>query len=218
MTGNSCARNIQRRFLKEKVASVASWAVVVYWRRGTNCESLSGAANRFSRINDGDEIDRHEFPEAQRARAGVPVRRKIIVVVAVFAALAVGADYQGYFGYREEGIGDYIHVVFEFVDAETRAPVSDVHVACTRPAIRSACTETRGPNMGQTTITLAAYRRVKRSLLFSEDLGYRLGSGGVLYLTFIPENHERRTLEVTGNDPILSAGRPYRIELIPSEE
>ena len=143
---------------------------------------------------------------------------KIIAAILAFAAIAVGADHEGIFGVREERVRDYMHLTFQFVDAESRAPVSDVHVACTRPMVRSACSETRGPAMGQTTITLAAFRRVKRTLLFSEDVGYALGNGGVMYLTFIPASHHRGSLEISDNDPILSADRPHLVELSPRVE
>lgn len=146
------------------------------------------------------------------------MRARIMIALIVITAGAIAADYAGLFGTREERTGDYIHVTFQFVDVVTRAAVPDVHVACTRPMVRSACTETRGPGAGQTTITLGAYRLTRRSLLFSEDLGYSLGVDGGMTLTFIPANHARSTLTVTNDDPILTAGQPHFVELVRNAE
>ncbi|MGR9089879.1 MAG: hypothetical protein ACU85U_04775 [Gammaproteobacteria bacterium] len=146
------------------------------------------------------------------------MRAKIMAALIVVTAGAIAADYAGLFGVREERAADYIHVTFQFVDAATRAPVADVHVACTRPMVRSACTETRGPGTGQTTITLGAYRITLRRLLFSEDAGYSLGVDDGMHLTFIPANHARATLTVANDDPILAAGRPHLIELVANAE
>jgi hypothetical protein len=142
-----------------------------------------------------------------------PMRLKVFATAIALIVVAVFADYSGVFGVREERIRDYMHLTFQFVDAATRAPISDVHVACTRPMVRSACTETRGPEIGQTTITLSAFKRINRTLLFSEDGGYTLGDDAVMYLTFIPANHARGALEIGSNDPLLSAGRPHVVEL-----
>ncbi len=138
---------------------------------------------------------------------------KLIIVAVVLIAIAVFADYSGLFGLREERMRDYMHLTFQFVDAESGAPVSDVHVACTRPMVRSACTEKIGPEIGQTTITLSAYKCLKRTLLFGEDVGYTLGDSATMYLTFVSANHARSTLEINGSDPILSATRPHLVEL-----
>jgi len=146
------------------------------------------------------------------------MRNKIIIALVLMLAGAVFADYRGWFGVREERTGDYLHVIFQFVDAQSRVPVSDVHVACTRPMVRSACTETRGPGPGQTTITLGAYRITRRSLLFSEDLGYSLGAAGGMNLTFIPANHERASRVLLSEDPILGADRALVIELVPKPD
>ena len=138
---------------------------------------------------------------------------KIIAVCLAISVFIAVADKRGVFGHHEERLADFLHLVFEFVDAESRAPISDVHVACTRPMVRSACSEKRGPKIGQTTITLAVYRRVKRTLFFSEELGYALGSGGIMDLTFIAANHQRASLVIGDDDPILAVEGPNRIEL-----
>ena len=138
---------------------------------------------------------------------------KIIAAIVALVTTGVLADYSGIFGVREERLRDYLHVTFQFIDAASRAPVSDVHVACTRPMVRSACTEVRGPQIGQTTITLSAFKQVKRTLLFRENDGYTLGDDAVMYLTFISANHDRSVLEISSDDPILSSPRPYLIEL-----
>ena len=131
----------------------------------------------------------------------------------MLVAVAIFADHSGLLGIREEQMHDYLHLTFQFVDAESGAPVSDVHVACIRPMVRSACTEKIGPKIGQTTITLSAFKRIKRTLLFSEPVGYSLGDDTVMYLTFISANHSRSALEINGDDPILSAARPHLVEL-----
>jgi len=141
-----------------------------------------------------------------------------MIALIVMTSGAIAADYAGLFGVREERSNDYVHVTFQFIDAASRAPVSDVHVACTRPNVRSACTETRGPGAGQTTITLAAYRVTRRSVLFSEDRGYSLGGDDGMHLTFIPANHARATLTLAAEDPLLTAGRPHVIELVATTE
>lgn len=141
------------------------------------------------------------------------MRSRIMLALIVITCGAIAADYAGLFGVREERRSDYVHITFQFVDAVSRAPVSDVHVACTRPMVRSACTETRGPGTGQTTITLAAYRLLRRSLLFSEDAGYSLGGDGGMHLTFIPANHARATMTLDVDDPLLRAARPHVVEL-----
>jgi hypothetical protein len=146
------------------------------------------------------------------------MRARIMIALIVITSGAIAADYAGLFGVREERSGDYLHVTFQFVDAASRAPVSDVHVACTRPMVRSACTETRGPGAGQTTITLAAYRVTRRSLLFSEDRGYSLGGDDGMHLTFIPANHARATLTLAADDPLLAAGKPHVGELVANSE
>ena len=142
------------------------------------------------------------------------MRAKLIGILLGLVAVAVFADRWEIFGVREEQVPDYRHLTFQFIDAASRAPVSDVHVACTRPMVRSACTEKIGPNIGQTTITLSAFKRIKRTLLFSEDVGYTLGDRAVMYLTFISANHARSALEIGADDPILSATRPHVIELM----
>lgn len=142
------------------------------------------------------------------------MRARIMIALIVITSAAIAADYAGLFGVREERTGDYVHITFQFVDATSRAPVPDVHVACTRPMVRSACTETRGPGAGQTTITLAVYRVTRRSLLFSEDAGYSLGGEDGMHLTFIPANHARTTLTMAVDDPLLAAGRPHVVELV----
>ncbi len=146
------------------------------------------------------------------------MRAKLMAALIVVTGGVIAADYAGLFGVREELNRDYIHVTFQFVDAVSRAPVADVHVACTRPMVRSACTETRGPGAGQTTITLSAYRITRRSLFFSEDAGYSLGSGGDMNLTFIPASYARARLVIANDDPILAAGRPHVVELLASAE
>lgn len=146
------------------------------------------------------------------------MRAKLMAALIVVTGGVIAADYAGLFGVREERTGDYIHVTFQFVDALTRAPVADVHVACTRPMVRSACTETRGPGAGQTTITLSAYRLTRRSLFFSEDAGYSLGAGGGMNLTFIPASYARATLAIADDDPILTAARPHVVELVARAE
>ena len=128
-------------------------------------------------------------------------------------AVAIFADHSGLLGVSEERMRDYMHLTFQFVDAESGAPVSDVHVACTRPMVRSACTEKIGLKIGQTTITLSAFKRIKRTLLFSEVVGYSLGDDTIMYLTFISANHWRSVLEISGDDPILSATCPHLVEL-----
>lgn len=146
------------------------------------------------------------------------MRARIMIALIVITSGAIAADYAGLFGVREQHSGDYVHITFQFIDAASRAPVSDVHVACTRPMVRSACTETRGPGVGQTTITLAAYRVTRRSLLFSEDAGYALGGNDVMHLTFIPANHTRATLTIAADDPLLAAARPHVVELVANSE
>ena len=146
------------------------------------------------------------------------MRARTMIALIVLTSGAIAADYAGLFGVREERSGDYVHMTFQFVDAASRAPVPDVHVACTRANVRSACTETRGPGAGQTTITLAAYRITRRSLLFSEDLGYSLGGDAGMHLTFIPANHARATLTLAADDPLLNPGRPHMIELVATTE
>ena len=141
------------------------------------------------------------------------MRAKLIGILLGLLVVAVSADRWEIFGVREERVPDYMHLTFQFIDSASRAPVSDVHVACTRPMVRSACTDKTGPNIGQTTITLSAYKRIKRTLLFSEDAGYTLGDRAVMYLTFISANHARTALEIGGDDPILSATRPHVVEL-----
>ena len=141
------------------------------------------------------------------------MRAKLIGILLGLIVVAGFADRWEIFGVREERVPDYMHLTFQFIDAASRAPVSDVHVACTRPMVRSACTEKIGPNIGQTTITLSAFKRIKRTLVFSEDVGYTLGDRAVMYLTFISANHARSALEIGADDPILSATRPHVIEL-----
>lgn len=146
------------------------------------------------------------------------MRARIMIALIVITSGAIAADYAGLFGVREERSADYVHITFQFVDATSRAPVPDVHIACTRPLVRSACTETRGPGAGQTTITLAAYRVTRRSLLFSEDVGYSLGGEGGMHLTFIPANHARTTMTIAADDPLLVAARPHVVELAATPE
>lgn len=141
-----------------------------------------------------------------------------MIALIVITSGVIAADYGGLFGVREQRSRDYVHITFQFVDATSRAPVPDVHVACTRPMVRSACTETRGPGAGQTTITLAAYRLTRRSLLFSEEAGYALGGDGGMHLTFIPGNHARTTMTLAADDPLLAAARPHVIELAPNPD
>lgn len=146
------------------------------------------------------------------------MRARIMIALILITSGAIAADYAGLFGVREQRSGDYLHITFQFVDAASRAPVPDVHVACTRPMVRSACTETRGPGAGQTTITLAAYRVTRHSLLFSEDVGYTLGGDDGMLLTFIPANHARTTLTIEADDALLAAERPYVVELVANSE
>ena len=146
------------------------------------------------------------------------VPSKIIFAITVLIVLAVVADFYALFGVREARVGDYLHLTFQFSDSESGAVVPDVHVVCTRPRVRSACTEKRGPGAGQTTITLNVLRQIRQSILFSKVVGYTLGDSATMTLTFIPENHARRTLEVAHDDPLLSESRPHRIELVRRRE
>lgn len=146
------------------------------------------------------------------------MKTKIIGAIALIAVLIAAADQQALFGYREVGIGDYVRLVFEFVDADTRAPVSNVHVICTKPMVRSACSESDGPKLGQTTVNLAVFRKVKKTLFFEQSVGYSLGRDGILFLTFVAPNHEQFKMHIADNDPILSGDHPYRVELQQSQD
>ena len=130
-------------------------------------------------------------------------------------SVAVVADYYGLLGVREARVSDYRHITFEFIDAKIRAPISDVHVACTRPGVRSSCTESRGPGIGQTTITLGAIRVEDRSWLFQHVRGFDLGENGIMFLKFFTPNHERTELVIHSTDAVLNSDDVQRIELNP---
>jgi hypothetical protein len=142
----------------------------------------------------------------------------LIAVVLTLIAVAAWADHRGVFGVREEQVPDFMHLTFRFVDAESRAPVSGVHFACTRPMQRSACTEREGPRAGQTTITFGAMKRTTRTLFFSKDNGHVLGGGGVMTLTFIHPNYEISAMELDDNALTSPAGRMPVIELTRTAE
>ncbi len=143
---------------------------------------------------------------------------KIICAVALVAVLIVLADHRALFGYREVAVSDYVRLVFEFVDADTRAPISNVHVACTKPMIRSACSESDGPKLGQTTVNLAVFRKVNETLLFEKTVGYSLGRGGIVFLTFVAPSYEQFKMHVADDDPLLSGAQAQRIKLLRSAD
>ena len=68
------------------------------------------------------------------------MRAKLIGILLGLLVVAVFADRWEIFGVREERVPDYMHLTFQFIDSASRAPVSDVHVACTRPMVRSSST------------------------------------------------------------------------------
>lgn len=144
--------------------------------------------------------------------------KKILIALLAIVILVVIADYFRLFGVENEYLGDYIHVTFQFVDAQSGAPISDVHVSCTRPGVRSACTESLGPGAGQTTITLSVFRRTEVSWFFSGPPSYVLGDDTVMFLTFFAANHERAQMTIHNDDPLLSATRPHKVELAAAEQ
>lgn len=146
------------------------------------------------------------------------MRAKIMMLLIGMTTAAIVADYYGLLGVRVVQRGDYLHLTFEFVDAVSRARVDDVHVACTRPMVRSACTETRGPGPGQTTITFAVFHLSEHSWLFERGSRYSLGERGAMNLTFIPAAHARERLSIAGDAPLLGATKPYVVELTPIED
>jgi hypothetical protein len=139
--------------------------------------------------------------------------RKAALSLAMLTAMLVAADFYGLFGYSETQKRDFLHITFEFIDAQSHAPLANVHVACTQPHVRSACSETPGPGAGQTTITLSVIRRVQRSVLFHRNTEYLLGAAGSMTFTFIPTSHERTTLTINNDDPLLYSQLPRRVEL-----
>lgn len=141
------------------------------------------------------------------------MRTAIICSVVVLITIGALADRHGLLGVREELVSDFVHIAFQFVDAESRAPISDVHIACTRPMQPSACTERRGPRAGETTITFGALKRIRRSFLFSETTGHTLGRGAVMHLTFIHPNYERATFELDDETIAAAGARQQLIEL-----
>lgn len=116
---------------------------------------------------------------------------KSAAIVSICVALGLVADWHGVFGQREEHIQDVVHVTFKFVDDASSAPIADVHITCVRRMSESACTERAGKNPGETMITLGILRIVNRTLLFSHDAGFSLGSAGAVPLAFIHPNYER---------------------------
>ena len=144
--------------------------------------------------------------------------KRIIAAIVILGAIAILADRQGLFGVHEEQIPDILHLTIRFIDVDSRAPVSEVHIACTRPMIRSACTERPGPRMGQTTITFRVMKRSRHTLLFSKDAGYALGREGVMNLTFIHPDYERGAMEFSDNQSLWSSGRAPVVELMRSDE
>ena len=141
------------------------------------------------------------------------MKLKIISAFVLVIVLAVVADQRAVFGYREATVRDYVRVIFEFFDAETRAPISDVHVICTKPMIRSACSESPGPKFGQTTVNIAVLRKVKETILFEQALGYSLGRDGILFLRFVALGYEHYKMHLSDDDALLSATHAQRIEL-----
>jgi hypothetical protein len=125
---------------------------------------------------------------------------KSAAVVSVCVALAVAADWHGVFSQREEHIPDVVHLTFKFVDDLSGAPIPDVHVTCVRRMSESACTERAGKNPGETTITLGVLRLVNRTLLFSHDAGFSLGSAGPVQLAFIHPNYDRLFQKLDAGD------------------
>ncbi len=140
--------------------------------------------------------------------------RSLIGAALVFViALAVAADWRGWFGTREEQMPDFMHLIIHFVDVSSRVPIDDVHISCTRPMKLSVCTERQGPRAGETTITFGALKRIERTLLFSEENGHTFGSNGAIRLTFIHPHYERSGLKL-GDDELASlAGRKRIVEL-----
>ena len=113
---------------------------------------------------------------------------KVIIAIIAVIVLFLAGDWFGVFGTKVNQVPDFIHIIFETRDTATRKAVEDVHVVCTRPSARSVCSERLTGIPGQTEITFGVFRLVRRTLLFSEALGFSLGSTGEMSMTFIHPN------------------------------
>jgi hypothetical protein len=116
------------------------------------------------------------------------------------AALFILADWYGVFGLREQQRSDFMHMTFAMVDTTTGAPISGVHITCVRRTNRSACTEQTGRKPGETRITLGVLRRIDKTLLFSHDRGFSLGSDGPVTLAFIHPNYRLHSFQMREED------------------
>ena len=120
--------------------------------------------------------------------------KRMATALLACVATAVVADWHAVFGARTMQRADFVHLTFTPVDERAQSPIADVHIACTRPMSRSACTERQGRYPGELEITLGVLRITRKTLLFEHDEGISLGRAGAITLTFIHPNYIRHTL------------------------
>ena len=137
----------------------------------------------------------------------------IPVALVVVAGGFTLADYLQLFGSKTMERGVYVEINFRTVDDGSGAAIEDVKVNCVQRGVEHACAQRDSGRSGVVSLLVPAYKRVYKSLLFTQAEEYLQPPNEDFHVMFVHPDYggQFRTFQLS--ELLNSAGKPGIVRL-----